>query len=312
MANRDVMRQIQDQRGVDIRLPSYAMLGVSSSDRYKTNGERAFGRVSPYNFAVQSPQNFLTGFFTRLALTELKFNWTIPTITAYNDGMGIIFRVNGVGPPIAGGIVVPAGQWHTPTTLAAVVQAEVRLVNPALANFTVVADPNTGAFTAQTNTLTTFHFIPTVPDNQRPRQTTIYEMMNWIDNIVGGNDATQQFSGIPTMLPTQYVDIVCSQLSYNQDVKDADTSTVSRDLLARIYLAQDWEGNPELVGSQPFSIYRQFAFPKQIKWNSGQNLGGYLKFEVYDDAGYLLSTGLDPAYDVRMGEWNATILASEV
>ena len=79
-----------------------------------------------------------------------------------------------------------------------------------------------------------------------------------------------------------------------------------------VEIAQDWEGNPELVGSQPFTIYRQFAFPKQIKWNSGQNIGGYLKFEVYDDAGYLLGTGLDPAYEARQGDWEATILASEV
>jgi hypothetical protein len=115
-------------------------------------------------------------------------------------------------------------------------------------------------------------------------------------------------------LSTQYIDIVCSQLTYNQDVKDATRGLISRDMMCRIYLAPDGvDPNPELLGSQPFGIYRQFMFPKQIKWNAGQNVGGYLKFEVYDDAGYLLTESGNPQSDgdAVLGNWYLTLLASE-
>ncbi len=397
MANRDIHRQIMEERGVDIRLPSTALLGISSADRYKSNSQRQNLPTTPYDFTLQSPQNFLTGFFTRIALTEIKFNWTIPTITARNDSIYIYYQPNNAGPVARYLVQLTADDgWHTPTTLAGVLQTRVRVAT-GNAGFTLTADVNTGVFTGATNNTDVFAFGTVTTVNAVGNNTTgLYEMMNWgfrptqtvgvpnpivitdtdtgstfngfLQNgflnitstptgAVNGGDtitgagilagteigslvkssgtpslatpriytiaddlglAVSQQSGIPTMLSTEYVDIVCSQLTYNQDVKDADSGVVSRDVLARVYLAQEGvDQNPELLGSQPFSLYRKFDFPKQIKWNRGQNIGGFLKFEVYDDAGFILTTGVvagDPPQflDYTQGDWNMTLLVSEV
>jgi hypothetical protein len=91
--------------GVDIREPSTALLGISSIDRYRaglnvpqvnpitTQGSSTLS--SPYDFALTTlGQNLLTGFFTRLAVNEVQFRWTLPTITARNNRMYIYVAPN--------------------------------------------------------------------------------------------------------------------------------------------------------------------------------------------------------------------------
>jgi hypothetical protein len=81
--------------GVEIRNPSTAILGISSIDRYarglttaQTNPQLATANelTSPYDFQITTPaQNLLSGFFTRLAVNEVQFRWTIPTLTKRNN-----------------------------------------------------------------------------------------------------------------------------------------------------------------------------------------------------------------------------------
>lgn len=81
--------------GVDIRNPSTAILGISSIDRYRTGLTSAQtspaitvsnNLTSPYSFDLTTlNQNLLTGFFTRLAVNEAQFRWTIPTLTSRNN-----------------------------------------------------------------------------------------------------------------------------------------------------------------------------------------------------------------------------------
>lgn len=88
-----------EQGGVDIRNPSTALLGISSVDRYRlglidaqTSPSQAssVSLSSPYDFQITTPsQNLMTGFFTRLAVNEVQFRWTIPTLTARNNKMYI-------------------------------------------------------------------------------------------------------------------------------------------------------------------------------------------------------------------------------
>jgi hypothetical protein len=91
--------------GVDIREPSTALLGISSIDRYRnglstsavnpitTTGASTLS--SPYDFALTTlGQNLMTGFFTRLAVNEVQFRWTLPTITARNNRLYIYVSPN--------------------------------------------------------------------------------------------------------------------------------------------------------------------------------------------------------------------------
>jgi hypothetical protein len=113
------------------------------------------------------------------------------------------------------------------------------------------------------------------------------------------------------MLPTQFIDIVCSQITANQDVKDGTSQSTPRDVLARVYFAADaTTSNPELLGSEPFKIYKQYAYPKQIKFDPLMPIQGFLRFEIYDDAGDLVTSGND-VVDAGMPDWQITLLVSE-
>lgn len=99
------LSQGQSQEGVNIRNPSTALLGVSSIDRYdnpsvaqnselvasQTNPASEQTLSSPYDFSVSKNENFLNGFFTRLAVNEVQFRWTIPTLTLRNNKIYIIW-----------------------------------------------------------------------------------------------------------------------------------------------------------------------------------------------------------------------------
>jgi hypothetical protein len=93
-----------EQGGVDIREPSTALLGISSVDRYRAG--LPFAQVSPnsptnvltspYDFQITTPaQNLMAGFFTRLAVNEVQFRWTLPTLTSRNNKMYIYVAPNG-------------------------------------------------------------------------------------------------------------------------------------------------------------------------------------------------------------------------
>ena len=67
-----------------IRQPAYAQLNVSSTDRYPTPAVQfqSTGSTSSSSFTLQSPGYLLNGYFTRLALTQIQFQYNLPTIVA--------------------------------------------------------------------------------------------------------------------------------------------------------------------------------------------------------------------------------------
>ena len=332
--NRNIQKQLNEEKGVDIRLPSTAFFGVSSFDRYSstTVASQISNQTSPYSqVSLSSNQNLLNGFFTRIALTEIKLPWTMPTVSGRNKQM-TIWDDQGSGTWISTTIQCSSG-WQDPFTMASSVQASLKgLVDNS---FTCIYDPLQHAFVMASNSSTKFYLQPcpqTSMDKslQNTNRITIFEMMNW-QSTSQANAQTSLTSGVPTMLSTQFVDVVCEQLTYNQDVKDADTGTITRDVIARVYLTPD-QTTPQVgtsftytpqggsattafyteswVGSEPFQVYRQFAFPKQIKWSPNMPVGN-LVFNLYDDQGLPLTTGV-PADDKKMGNWNITLLVSEV
>jgi hypothetical protein len=92
-----------EQGGVDVREPSTALLGISSIDRYRQGLpfvevsplQNSNILTSPYNFQITTPgQNLMAGFFTRMAVNEVQFRWTLPTLTARNNKMYIYVAPN--------------------------------------------------------------------------------------------------------------------------------------------------------------------------------------------------------------------------
>jgi len=134
---------------------------------------------------------------------------------------------------------------------------------------------------------------------------------------VTGNALSIQQGGVPQMLSTKFVDIVCTQLTGDQAVKDSSTAQSVRDVLCRLYLDNGLNTSPQTLGTTPFTTQRAFPFPKQIKWLGQRNVGNLL-FEVYDDRGNLLTTGEPTASgyttqfsDVMQGDFQMTLLMSE-
>jgi hypothetical protein len=340
--NTSIPNQLDREKGVDIRPSSTALFGISSFDRYASVFERNNQDAplkSPFNTTISSSQPFIQGQFTRIGISEVVLRWYLPTLTSNNNRIRIRYSVGGTAPsvpyflsiPVGVGAGQPADQgWYTPTTLAAALQTAVRTATGNV-GFTVTASTINGAFRAQTNNTDTFVFVPFTPA-LTPNRIGLFEMMNWPranDQAYIPNpnpppallpnpppapfQATGFNSGVPTMCRTQFVDIVCSQLTGCQGVKDADTGDISRDLMCRVYLNDGLNQQPFLVGSTPFVVHRDFSLPKQIKWLPNTSVGGFLKFELYDDQGYLLeSGGPAPVLDNQQGDWNLTLQLSEV
>jgi len=439
--------------GVDVREPSTAIFAVSSIDRYQipnnqtASGVNANGSTivpqstlsvpsnefslstinplypagiaqpsSPYDFVINSNQNLLAGFFTRIAVSEVIFRYTLPTLTSRNNKIyivwapgarsattavtgtstavvtftmasttgysagqtvvignqapvtvsGVTYVVNGIytistatGTTLvcnnpnnlpAFSIVTQSGTvgirylltinegWYDLTNtgagegnLAYQVQQAV-LTATGSSTFTLVYNqlPSSSsaaatgpfnAFNAKSGNTDTFWWLR-YTDGAAPNRVGLNEMMSW--------ESTQTFAtyqyGDPnvSLLSTPFVDITCDQLTYNQGVKDADTG-VSHNILCRVYIVPDaFTGNMANLGSGPILVHRVFPFPKQIRWRANQNIGGGLRFQVWDSQGYLLTTGEGITgatasgaaslayYDADMGDWTMTMLASEV
>jgi len=324
----------QSQEGVNVRNPSTANLGISSIDRYGTqvyvtseqNPANTVTLSSPYDFSIGQNQNLMNGFFTRLAVTEVQFRWTMPTLTSRNNKMYIT----------SGGtdtlITLPEGWYDTSAGASsagnlayalqvAVVAASITglsgftCTTPASASSTTVTTQPYNCFIAKSNSATTFYF-KRYTDQTKPNAIGLFEMMSWTTNQVLAT--TQTGSPDASLLSTPFVDVVCDNLTYNQSLKDADTG-ISRDVLCRIYLTPDaFTGNVANLGSAPILIHRCFPFPKQVRWSADQPIGN-LRIQVYDSEGYLLTTGdgltgttQTAYYDADMGDWNMNLLVSEV
>jgi hypothetical protein len=102
----------QEQGGVDIRNPSTAHFCISSVDRYLLpqvpannqfiNGEKNPNNLTviptnPFDFTIESKASLLNGFFTRLAVNEVQFRWTLPTLTARNKYIYLLRQPGGRG-----------------------------------------------------------------------------------------------------------------------------------------------------------------------------------------------------------------------
>jgi hypothetical protein len=96
--------------------------------------------------------------------------------------------------------------------------------------------------------------------------------------------------GYAPMLYTPYVDVVSNLLTKNQNVADgATSSSYTSSKLARIYFSNEAIINPHealptgavedevssicnIVGTRPCVFRREFKVPKQIQWNSTENV----------------------------------------
>jgi len=271
---------VPSEKGMPIRFPSTANLYIDSLDR-------ASGSSS--DFLINKPTNILTGFFTRLAVNEVVLDWCVPNVRAV-DGNNTISILIGTSPYI---VTLSDGFY----TVKEVLDRTVTLLNTVVGGtgFSITTDLDGDVFLTNTSNYILY-------------DTPLAVQLN----ITGG--ATPSLSKqveCPAILNTKYLDIVSQNLTYCQDLKDASTSQVVRDVLYRWYFAWDNEGQydaygfPIFQGYKPFIQRRTIAFPKQIKWDNIQPIG-QLGFQIYDSEGDIVDTTSGEL------EFNMNLLVSEV
>ena len=274
------MDSIPSEKASTFRFPSTANLYIDSLDR--TQGTSA-------NFLINQKQNILTGFFTRLAVNEIVLDYGIPNIRAVDTNNTISVLV-GASPY---NITLNDGFYTAKEALDRI----VALLNTAVgsATFSITTDADGDASLTNTSNYTIV-------------ETTLSQQLNFTG---GATASTSKLVESPVILATKYIDIVCDNLTYCQDLKDTSTNSNARDVLYRWYLAWDSEcsydayGFPILQGYRQFIQRRYLSFPKQIKWDNNQPIG-QLSFQLYYSDGSL--------YDTTNGEleFNMSLLVSEV
>jgi hypothetical protein len=340
--------------GTTIRPSSTALLTIDSEDRFENWAEKRAAvpgsyNYNPYNFSLIRNGSLVNGYMTRLAVTEVVFPWTIPNINAKTNKILCDIDVSGVLYPNFL-IEIPI-EFMTPAKLALSIIRGVRLSldNPPISR----PDIDFG-FTYGAGGLPRFDYsIP--PGNgiafrPLPAPSTLFnypypETTKQLFDVLGfTNENTQMVVAVTAGIEyprfgqatftqaIRYVDIVSPILTANQGLIDSTSQSVSHTALCRLYLADAVPAQQNIIasdvdfappGTQPFTIYRQFNYPKQIAWNAIQPIQGRISFQVYDDNGELLTpTNVGLAYVPEpdsviptvvsaYSDWSMTLLLSE-
>lgn len=315
--------EVNDE-AITVRPSSSANFPIDSADRYASYNARAGAPTGPYTFSISKSESLLNGFFKRIALTEMVFPYFIPNINSRTDTILVSDNGGALTP-----VTIPVGGFYSPAGIAAQLQAQLIILT---ANAGLTVTYANGVFTFATNNADTLGFARGNFGGlgARLNQFQLYDLLNLSGPGVNGRtaDLSTITTGVTRCRYTEYVDIVCAQLTYNQDLKDGSSDPIVRDMIARIYIEDETSpiipvyqtaapAGPVMTqdiaipGTYPFTIYRKFTMPKQIKWENTQPLGN-LTFEVYDDKGEILSAHLGAVYpDSTMPDWRMTLLVSE-
>jgi hypothetical protein len=291
-----------------IRFPSTSNLLIDSKDRVN------LASTSSTDFTITKQTNILSGYFTRFGVVEIILNYAKPNIsTEYNTNI-LSFTVNNV----TESITFATGNYNVNDLFKYLLEelnagSNLTVPNPALNLFPNVVFE----FTGQSGSLSLFAFTNTgATQTFTINDTPLARMINF---SIGKNFA--QYPVLrPYLIPPQlrYLDFVCNNLTYQQGLKDASTSDISRDILYRWVLGWDNvydldnDGYPINQGYYPFVQRRYLNFPKMIKWDTQQPIG-QLSFQTYDASGKIVESDNITRRNDSVGnlDYNMCLLVSE-
>jgi hypothetical protein len=308
-----------------VRPPAYAQLLVDSLDRYQNSAPPADASgvivypKSSSNWQLYLGNNVLNGLFTRLAVTQVNFQWNLPTIV---NGYNNIFRVFVLGPPDVEYDIPLLEGYYTPSSLATQIQTALNAQAGAAGTWacTFTAGFVFNITLVPAGGVTGFLVNPGVQDGSsittvvnRTRETLGFSGGQMAQSIPG----LSQNGGIPTMLPTRFIDIVSNYLTKYQRAKDNTSLPSGRvtGVIARVYPQAPNTTTPltasSSVGSQPFNVLIDYNTPKYIMWSPEEAIAS-IDFSLVDDLGLPLPSGVTPiGFLDRTCEYQLTILATE-
>jgi len=276
----------QQNIGTTIRPSSTALLTIDSEDRFtdfvqKRSAAPGTYNYSPYDFNITKNQAIMNGFFTRLAVTEVVFPWTIPNINIRTASIEVSWKI-GAG-AVNTKIIVPtsvfssgafAGEayfpigFYTPAKLAArlqavlidvtgITQVEVTYgIDYATYSGTTGLGNNQPVFAVLTGVTTDLISFAPLPYNSAvyPYPPTTRQLFDLLGFDTQAETLADVIYGNPTFCQAiKYIDIVCPTLVYNQALKDTSSASISQDSLCRLYLANADNSTNEILTSSDIS-----------------------------------------------------------
>ena len=271
--------------GTTLRVPATAYLMVDSFDRNQgaQYTDTTLVNIQPLNnFTIQKRQTFISGFFNRIALTEVRFPFASPNINPLNNS--IRFYDSTATEHV---ITIPIG-FYTPDELAAELDTQLTAAIPGQ-TWAVTYNEETCNFTVTSNA--NFSVAPfQYPSSARTLKGLFY-MMGFTGAVPALTTST--IPG-PNMQYTQYVDICSRALTQFQQVKDNSTrENQAPGIVCRLYLNNftneclgDGNTGAKLTwpGCRMAMVHRLFPVPKQSAWHPGQFVDA-IDISLYDDAG---------------------------
>lgn len=290
-----------EDRAVTVRPSSTAAFMVDSKDR-------ADAYPSSGSFQITKSQSLFNGFINRIALQEIVLDYGIPNVfdNALQDAASFtISYVLAPAAPVQLTVTLPTGFYTVEEALDRLVVLLNAATAPGTFAITYTA-PDPRVSLDITGAGNTFEILET---------NLATDLFN--DKQINAGQAASYIVMAPRLLPFSYLDFVSTPLTYNQELKDNDTSISARDVLYRWYFAWDTPvdydgyGFPILQGYRPFVQRRIIPYPKQILWNKAQPIGN-LTFEVYNEADQIVDAELFPAAEGGAQlEFQMTMLLTE-
>ena len=262
------------ERATPIRMPSTANLMIDSDDRaFQQSG---ILDTSPWKFQITRQNNLQTGFFTRVALTELVLNWDIPNVSSKFNNNILIVDVSGTDISGSKTITLPNGFYTAEKAIDCIVE-ELNTAYSSPSLFSVKIDcSGVGIDISGSRLWTTLMSLPLA--NQ------IFPYENVVNDLLP--DSKIHYIPSPDLRTIKYLDFVSSKLTYAQDVKDGTTVPYNQDVLQRWYMAWNDQNNldgygfPIYQGYTPFSSRKVYNPPKQIRYDTNLPVGN-LDFEIW-------------------------------
>jgi len=326
--NRNIPVQVaydRTNKGVDTREASTANFLIDSEDRTGYNETTVILpiNVTSANFQISKPgQNLITGFFTRIAMTEICLTWNLVNISSAigNSSTGLSVRTLAGGAVTNYTISITRGNYTVKSALDALLVAintATSLTFTLVDSQTIVGEPfGKKSIKAPATHEFAFYRTTELPDSPAPFTPNlsqslgflVYDLLNL--PLDPGDFQGADTAGKPNLLAYKYIDITSSQLASQQKLKDATTSSFDAiDVIFRWNFASDDAypvtydayNYPILPGYLPFTIRRAIQFPKQIRWDPLIPIGN-LTFQTYTDKQTLLEYGsnFDEEFEFKM------------
>ena len=292
--------------GQPTRPPASAHFLVSSVDRYTDTFDRVLSPKTSAKWIMSKPYNLLYGYFTRLALTQLQFQWNLPTIIeGVNDEFGITI----------GGVtftVVLTQGWYDLDALATAIEDAVTDADEYDEAWGFTCGVYEGALSLEADVV--FTPFPGPPGDEAEVLNKFLVTAGLFVKTATLNPTTSKYvlvGGTAPMLYTKFIDICSQRLTQFQRVKDGTTlvNNPNADVIARVYACPPSatlnSGQPGQLFSEPWVMTIDYNTPKHIRWSPDQAINNF-DIQLKDEFGDIITWNVKYPTEFQM-----TFLASE-